>query len=101
MQCGLQKLVITQYISQEDTNISMNRMFHHGAGATYGQAAFPKFSRIACFPDGSMFTNNAFPYSSDLDTGQAQSPSEGILETNVPVFVPAPFLSEHTLSRWR
>lgn len=73
MQCGLQKLVITQYISQEETNISINRMFHQHVGATYGQMVLSKFSGSTCFPDGSMFTNNVFPHKSDPDMGQTQS----------------------------
>lgn len=98
MQCGLQKLVMTQYISQEETNISINCMFHQHVGATYGQMVLSKFSRITCFPDGSTFTNNAFPYNPDPDTGQTQSRREGILVTNVLLFLPAPFLGEHTMN---
>lgn len=101
MQCGLQKLVITQYISQEETNISINCMFHQHVGATYGQMVFSKFSKITCFPDGSMFTDNVFPYNPDPDMGQTQFRSEGILVTNVPLFLPAPFLGEHTMNRRR
>lgn len=100
MQCGLQKLVITQYISQEETNISINCMFHQRIGATYGQMVLSKFSGITCFPDGSMFTDNVFPYNSDPDRGQTQSQRKGILVTNVLLFLPAPFLSEHTRNRW-
>lgn len=101
MQCGLQKLVITQYISQEETNISINCMFRHRVGATYGQMVLSKFSGITCFPDGSVFTDNVFPYNSDPDTGQTQSRSEGILVTNVPFFLPAPSLGVRSTNHWR
>lgn len=73
MQCVLQKLVIIQHISQEETNISINCMFHQRFIATYRQMVLSKFSGITCVPDGSMFTNNVFPYNCDRDTGQTQS----------------------------
>lgn len=97
MQIGLQKLVITMYLSQDETNISIHCMLH---GATYGQMLLSKFSRITCFPDGSMFTNNIFLDSSDLDMGQTPSQSEGILVTNVLLALPALVLREHTVMRW-